>query len=102
MRLVKLKLKRPLGETLHAVSRPRAQRGKRYTYSDKTLTLPEWAQETGISKKTLFERIKQYDWPLERALTEPVLNCNRAVRPRELNRLRIARIAASFREEAAR
>ena len=40
-------------------------------YKGKAMTLREWAKRTGISEKTLSNRMLS-GWPIERALTEPV------------------------------
>lgn len=40
-------------------------------YKGKAMTLREWAKRTGISEKTLSNRILS-GWPIERVLTEPV------------------------------
>lgn len=41
------------------------------TFNGKTQTMAEWAEETGIKIGTLWARINQTHWPIERALTEP-------------------------------
>lgn len=43
---------------------------KLYEYDGKTLTLPEWSKETGVSAATLRRRLRA-GWTLERTLTEP-------------------------------
>jgi len=48
-----------------------------YTFKGETLTLAQWSKTTGISKATLRERIRQFGWPIERALTEPVAKGSR-------------------------
>jgi hypothetical protein len=57
---------------------------KRYSYNGKSLTLSEWATETGIDSRTLRSRITYLSWPIERALTEPTnlersRRCNRRI-----------------------
>lgn len=42
------------------------------TYSGKTQTLTQWAEETGINEMALRSRIKKLKWPVKRALTEPI------------------------------
>ena len=42
------------------------------TYQGKTQTLFEWADEVGIRPRTLWRRIRQSGWSVERALTTPV------------------------------
>jgi hypothetical protein len=46
---------------------------RRYIFAGKTLTIGQWAKETGINLATLRDRIDSYRWPIERALTEPVM-----------------------------
>ncbi len=38
----------------------------------KSLTLSEWAEETGIKANTILCRLDKYGWSAERALTEPI------------------------------
>ena len=51
------------------------QRNKRnnrlITFNGETHCLAEWAEITGINRSTISDRIDKYDWPIERALTEP-------------------------------
>lgn len=50
----------------------------RYEYKGKKLTLVEWADHTGIQRKTIFNRLK-LGWSLEKALTEkPILGRNQS------------------------
>jgi hypothetical protein len=42
------------------------------TLGEKTQTLREWSDETGISVGAIWARIEKYGWSVERALTEPV------------------------------
>lgn len=42
------------------------------TFNGKTMTIRQWARETGINHSTLENRISKYRWPVQRALTEPV------------------------------
>ena len=44
---------------------------KMYTFNGETHTLRDWAEITGIPKKSLRSRLGK-GWPLERALTEPL------------------------------
>lgn len=44
----------------------------RFTYQDRTLTIAEWAEITGINTSTLYYRIVRMKWPIERALTEAI------------------------------
>ena len=45
------------------------RRHKMLKYKGKTLNLTQWAEELGIKKSTLSQRIYVYKWPLERALS---------------------------------
>lgn len=42
-----------------------------YEYCGEKLTLAEWAERYGFSYSTLYGRIHNYGWPVERALTTP-------------------------------
>lgn len=42
------------------------------TWNNKTLTLTEWSQRTGIPMKTLHYRLKVAGWSVDRALSQPV------------------------------
>ena len=44
------------------------------TYNEKTMSITEWANETGIPRKTISQRINNYGWSIERALTTKVRN----------------------------
>ena len=43
-----------------------------FTFQGKTQCLSAWAEEYEINYKTLFSRINQYGWSIEKALTTPV------------------------------
>lgn len=45
---------------------------KEYTHDGVTDTIYGWAKRTGISRVTLKKRLIDYEWDIERALTEPV------------------------------
>ena len=45
---------------------------KLITYNNETLPLSEWAERIGISYMTLYMRIFQYKWSIERAFTESI------------------------------
>lgn len=45
----------------------------RITYNGETLTLIEWAERMGLKWRTLRARLEDYRWPLERALTAPLV-----------------------------
>lgn len=39
------------------------------TFRGKTLGISEWSRETGIKRSTIKERIRKYNWSVEKALT---------------------------------
>lgn len=41
----------------------------RITFNSETLTLSEWSHRTGIPERTLYARIVDYHWPIDRALS---------------------------------
>lgn len=43
----------------------------RYGYQGQNLTLAEWSLRSNIKYGTLWWRVVQHDWPIERALTTP-------------------------------
>ena len=43
------------------------------THAGRTLCLSEWAKETGIGLTTLWYRLYKSGWPIEKALTTPVI-----------------------------
>jgi hypothetical protein len=56
---------------LPVAKRERKPRKRRlYTVNGRTLTITQWAQELGISKTTIYERIDR-GWTIEAALTTP-------------------------------
>lgn len=42
------------------------------TYNGETLPLSYWAKRTNIKKRTLYDRIYRYGWPVEKAFNTPV------------------------------
>ena len=46
----------------------------RYSFNGHDLLLIEWAEMTGISRATLVSRVMLYGWPIEKALTHPVID----------------------------
>jgi len=42
------------------------------TFQNKTQTMTQWAEEIGISKETLWNRINNLSWSIEKSLTEPL------------------------------
>ena len=49
----------------------------RYSHGGLNLTIAELAREVGLSYDILQRRLRKYNWPLERALYEPVRECIR-------------------------
>lgn len=47
------------------------------TYNGKTQCVSAWEEELGFKHGTVWMRIYKYKWPVERALTESVKQCNR-------------------------
>lgn len=45
------------------------------TYQGKTMNVTEWAEETGIPAKTLYDRLS-YNWTLDAVFSKPVKQCN--------------------------
>jgi hypothetical protein len=43
---------------------------RKITFNNTTKTIPEWAEEIGISAKALYKRVVTYGWDIERALTK--------------------------------
>lgn len=43
-----------------------------YPFDGMQMTLPEWAEKTGINRDALYQRIYKLGWPLEKALTTEV------------------------------
>lgn len=85
----------------HVLEAEEANKGRRdiyrITYDGRTLTLSEWARETGIRAETIRERIRQHGWSAERALTEPVappLAVRRRMAAAKGTRIRIVKAAA--------
>ncbi len=58
------------------VTQKEQQRNRRnnhlIAFDGKTQTVVQWAEEMNISPQTLYSRINQCHWPIERALTEPI------------------------------
>lgn len=47
------------------------------TFNGKTQCIAAWEEELGFKHGTLWTRLYNYHWPIERALTEPVKDANR-------------------------
>ena len=47
------------------------------TFNGKTQCIAAWEEELGFNHGTLWKRLYQYYWPVERAFTEPVKDSNR-------------------------
>lgn len=75
---------------------PLPPRVRLITYQGRTLTLAAWARELGMPASTLADRILARHWPIERALTEPVMD-KRQRGTRVRNTTIVKRIAATFR-----
>lgn len=58
---------------------------RRIEFRGVTRTLSEWAEAIGISQRALRNRIVDYNWPLDRALTEPASAKHAIPRPRRVN-----------------
>lgn len=43
-----------------------------YTIGDRTMALPDWATESGVSYATLHARVTKLGWPIEKAIRMPV------------------------------
>ena len=41
------------------------------TYNGKTQSIGAWADEVGLSRPTLYDRINRHNWPVKEALTIP-------------------------------
>lgn len=59
------------GKTLLAASAA----PEKYTFRGITASIPEWSRITGIKKATLYWRIKNQSWALDKALTEGATKC---------------------------
>ena len=50
----------------------RNRRDNRFvTFRGESLTVPEWAERTGLRGGTIWMRLNRYGWTVERALTTP-------------------------------
>lgn len=47
------------------------------TYNGKTQTVAKWAEELGMKSSTLYQRLTQYKWSVEKALITPVIGVSR-------------------------
>jgi hypothetical protein len=60
------------------VTREKNMRNRRnnvmLTHAGKTMTMAEWALETGLPENTIWSRKRMYGWSDERALTTPSLS----------------------------
>jgi hypothetical protein len=57
--------------TTNKINCNNTRKNNNLTFNNETHTLSEWAGITGISRETLNARINEYEWSVERALTEP-------------------------------
>jgi hypothetical protein len=44
------------------------------TFAGETLTIYQWAKKTGIAWTTLYNRLYRSKWPIEYALTKPIMD----------------------------
>ena len=51
------------------------RRNRFLTFQGRTLTIADWARETGLSHDCIWRRIDN-DWSVEKALTTPVIPCH--------------------------
>ena len=54
------------------------------TFNNKTLSLPEWAEELGMHYKALYSRVQR--WGIERAFFEPVYTHQQRLHNRKVNK----------------
>ena len=54
------------------------RRNRHLTHEGVTLTVSQWADRLGIRASVLYCRLNNYNWPVARALTEPVRKVNRS------------------------
>lgn len=45
---------------------------RRFTFQGRTMTVKQWADETGLKYATLYRRLCVDNWPVEKALRHPV------------------------------
>ena len=51
----------------------KSEKGKRYIeFNGKRQTVTDWARELNMSPETLFSRLNDSKWSIEKALTEPI------------------------------
>lgn len=72
----------PSMSAVRAVLRKRRNKAHLLTINGKTMTVNEWAKETGIGRKTLHERIR-VGWTDEEVLTTPVRFTSQEFRTRK-------------------
>lgn len=48
-----------------------------FTFQGRTQLLVDWAGELGMNHRTLVSRVYTYGWPIERALTQPIVTSQR-------------------------
>lgn len=58
------------------------RRNRKYEHDGLSLTVPEWAEKTGIPQKVLRQRIVALGWSVKRSLTQPVLRPGKYNRPK--------------------
>ncbi len=57
-------------------------RGQIYNFNGESLTLKQWAERTGIAIITLYTRIIRRRWSIEKALTKPIGQSQKAKKSR--------------------
>lgn len=62
--------------------RPSSQPVKRIEYEGRSLTITEWAAETGISNCVIRQRL-DCGWPVEAALTAPLHRKRKSITPQD-------------------
>lgn len=55
------------------VQQRNTRQNHKLTFRGETRTIVEWSEITGISTGAINMRVNKYKWPIERALTEPVM-----------------------------
>jgi hypothetical protein len=45
---------------------------EKYSYEGKTLSIADWARETGLGYGTLKDRLIKFNWSIDKALTKPL------------------------------
>lgn len=67
----------PIEEVLNTPIGESKRHNRMITYKSITKSLPEWSKEYNITCKTLWRRLFELKWPVERALTTPKRKINK-------------------------